>query len=414
MAEYHMKNIPKLILLTLLALHLSIITSCSLKDIKNQSEAIEKSITITGNIDKTRSAPGVAFAVLLKEEGGVARWINDFRVGKDGKYTFYATPGNYIVGVFIDQNNDRLYQDDEPANYTKHPNGDPIVYTMGSGEVFEAPLLSVMSKIQRPRQREIIKDINAGLANVGAIASISDPKFDLINGKMGMWRPLDFVGQVGGGLFLLQAYEQEKIPVIFVHGMSGTPKNWARAIDGLDKEAYQPWVFYYPSGARLDMVSNFLLKSVNQLSAQYQFKEFYVAAHSMGGLVTRSFVKKYLTSGANAKLGKVITVNSPMNGMKSAETGVSRSPIVVPAWRDVATNSEFVSDLRQWTWPSDIPYYLAFSYLSGESGDGVVDLSSQIPRHLQKEAHVLRGFNAEHTEALSDPVFLKAFLNWLN
>ncbi|MDH3763153.1 MAG: hypothetical protein OEU50_19435, partial [Gammaproteobacteria bacterium] len=88
---------------------------------------------------------------------------------------------------------------------------------------------------------------------------------------------------------------------------------------------------------------------------------------------------------------------------------VSYFPIVVPAWRDVAYKSDFVRELQAWPWPRDIPYHLVFSYLSDEAGDGVVELDSQIPRALQREASAIYGFNGGHSEVLRDREFVTEF-----
>ena len=104
-----------------------------------------------------------------------------------------------------------------------------------------------------------------------------------------------------------------------------------------------------------------------------------------------------------------MTINSPMDGMASAEYGVESSPIVIPSWRDIAKNSPFIRNIRDWPWPEDIPYHLVFSYESGEGDDGVVKLESQIPLPLQAEATRLHGFNAGHANILRDPAFIQTF-----
>jgi hypothetical protein len=98
-----------------------------------------------------------------------------------------------------------------------------------------------------------------------------------------------------------------------------------------------------------------------------------------------------------------------MGGLASASMGVKYSPIVLPCWRDVAVGSDFLKDLHAWSWPQEIPYHLVFSYVSGDSGDGVVPLESQIPPHLQDEAVRMYGFNHDHVGTLDDPRFLALF-----
>jgi len=185
------------------------------------------------------------------------------------------------------------------------------------------------------------------------------------------------------------------------------PTLWSQVIETLDTNHFQPWVFYYPSGLRLDVISDYLAEAVSKVQSQYGFKHFYVVAHSMGGLVTRSFVKKYVERAPENKkfLSLVMTVNSPMGGMGAAASGVEHSPIIVPSWRDVEPQSEFVKNLYQWNWPEEIPYHLIISYLDGKGGDGVVPLQSQAQLKLQAEAARIYVFNNEHSGTLFDKEF---------
>jgi hypothetical protein len=62
--------------------------------------------------------------------------------------------------------------------------------------------------------------------------------------------------------------------------------------------------------------------------------------------------------------------------------------------------------LTIWSWPSDIPYYLVFSYDAGKASDGVVALRSQIPHFLQKQATQMHGYSAGHVNVLNGKRFL--------
>jgi len=196
-----------------------------------------------------------------------------------------------------------------------------------------------------------------------------------------------------------------------VHGINGGPKNWEQVIDNMDRQQFQPWLLYYPSGVRLDMVSDYMLKAVTELQNKTKFKRINIIAHSMGGLVTRSFIKKYVEQYPEAakNIGLVMTINSPMDGMASAASGIKHSPIVISSWRDVATGSEFLQDIHNWSWPPYLDYHLVFSYSKKENGDGVVSLQSQIPTKLQAEAVRMYGFSNSHAGILLDEQFFSLF-----
>jgi pimeloyl-ACP methyl ester carboxylesterase len=243
--------------------------------------------------------------------------------------------------------------------------------------------------------------------NIGVPISMDDPRLSQNNYRMGLWKPFNFLELAEGGLFFLQKYEASKIPIIFVHGALGGPTVWKPIIDSLDTKRFQPWVIYYPSGLRIDSISDYLVQAVTTLEKRYNFKQFFVIGHSMGGLVTRSFVKKYVElAPANIdKLRLVMTINSPMAGVPSAASGVKNSSIVVPSWRDVEPGSEFLQKIHAWNWPSEIPYHLFISYVQGESGDGVASLQSQAQLKLQLEATRLYVLNNEHSDIIKDKTF---------
>lgn len=105
------------------------------------------------------------------------------------------------------------------------------------------------------------------------------------------------------GLYMLQPYQKDKIPVVFVHGLISSPMTWLPMINGLMgdpklRERYQFWYFSYPTGNPV-LYSSVLLRQA-LLSAQAtfdpqgtnpNFNNMLVIGHSMGGLLTKSLVQ---------------------------------------------------------------------------------------------------------------------------
>jgi hypothetical protein len=55
------------------------------------------------------------------------------------------------------------------------------------------------------------------------------------------------------GLYFLQPYDPDRIPLVFVHGLVSSPFTWVETINGLQadpemRKRYQFWVFAYPTG----------------------------------------------------------------------------------------------------------------------------------------------------------------------
>jgi hypothetical protein len=54
----------------------------------------------------------------------------------------------------------------------------------------------------------------------------------------------------GARIQVLEPYDTSRIPVLFIHGIGGTPRDFRAVIDALDRTRFQAWVFSYPPGAR--------------------------------------------------------------------------------------------------------------------------------------------------------------------
>ena len=392
-------------------LSVCLLTGCAIIDIRKQSHAISKASIINGHVnrDTKRDGPIVVF-LLNKENSEVYSLASMTQADSDGQFRLWqlrGTPGIYYVAAYIDANRNGEYDDGEPWNYYGTPTGVELsegkTVTLPTFSISDqAPIMAATSRIEN--------NLAAAVNNVGNVVKLDDKTFTPENYSMGMWRPLDFLSQVGGGLLFLQEYEKGKIPIIFVHGINGGPTVFNTLIANLDRTHYQPWVFYYPSGLTLDIVSDYLVSSTIHLQNRYGFDRFALVSHSMGGLVARSFVKKYVEKHPKRSdnLLFVFTINSPLSGMPSAASGVNYSPFVVQSWRDVAPDSNFLTNLNSWTWPANIPCYLIFSFEKG-ADDGVVPLQRQLPLKLQMEAAHVYGFNDSHESTLSDPAFLQLF-----
>jgi pimeloyl-ACP methyl ester carboxylesterase len=234
--------------------------------------------------------------------------------------------------------------------------------------------------------------------------SLDDEFFDPGYGEMGMYDTKKFFAHTQRFMFSLEKFDPDKTTVIFVHGVSGTPRDFKYLVDGLDKRRYQPMFYFYPSGMPLQKLGSFLsgIMTVLEKDKYFQVKKAIVVAHSMGGLVSLSALNELCRGGAPAYLKGYISFNSPYGGVESAQKAIEKAPAVLDSWRDVAPGSPFLEKLYQGPAAGKIPFYLFFGYETGKSSDGTITLQSQLEHRIQFAATKTYGFNASHVGILND------------
>jgi pimeloyl-ACP methyl ester carboxylesterase len=412
---------------------MALLTSgCMFRTVREQQAKAAALCTLSGTVRTEFPSPSPRIVGLLRHNGGDVTAVENFRlvdhfvVDGGALWFFKVSPGTYGLAAFADRNADLIYQPGEPFLRV-----DPQrLLVCASGEELRDIAL-VIPEEGRPRvagdlditalQARTVSDQLAAsmslLTAVGAITTLDDPRFRTENAVSGMWAPFDFVFNVRPGVYFLQAYDPTKIPVLFVHGIQGTPRSLRLLIEHLDMATFQPWVAYYPSGASLSLCAEYLSQVMDKLRLQYSVKRVVVVAHSMGGLVARAFILRYLEAAPHSAIPLFVTLATPWSGHPSAARGVRYAPAVVRSWEDMAPDSRFVRELfsqdpdtmqRRRTFPRSVAHHLLFAFHRnsasfGASDDRVVTVASQLRPEAQQEAHRLYGFDLTHTSILEAP-----------
>ena len=339
----------------------------------------------------------------VDERAGKPVRVSQFQALKEpGKYSFNVRPGYYMIGAAEDVNADGELGPGEPhAVYN-----DFEILDIGP-KSRRSRLNMTLNKVRAPAlDRIAAEDVAVDFEiHIGELAQLDDPRFDPSSGPLGMWQPSSFFDKYGAGVFMLQEYAKNKTPVLFIHGMSGYPREFATLIDGLDPRLYQAWVYQYPSGVRIQSAVNTLHRILESMHAKQKFDRLCIVAHSMGGLLAHQYVRDQVDAETDRYVLFLATIASPLGGIPSADTGVKMAPEVVPAWRDVGPKSEFVELLFERPFPSDIEYALYFGFGSSskrnkQGTDGTVLVRNALPRQAQDSATVVSGFAETHTGIL--------------
>ena len=362
-----------------------------------------------GTVTVERSEADALVVVGLRDRQGEN--ISSFRVmSKPGPFEFVADPEPTFLFAFDDRNKDLKFQENEPYGWAAKGDAvDPLT------EVTDNISISIVAAapgqpafpqllVNEPLENHIDEDIRF---NVGTISSLDNPWFSEEQAKKGLWEPYAFMEDGGTGIHFLQPYDPDKIPVLFVHGVNGTPRNFTALIEQLDKSQYQVWFYSYPSGVRISMAANAMFHFVEMLHRRYRFNELNVVAHSMGGLVSRGTVNRCIQNDACKYLRSYTTLSTPWDGVASAASGVKWAPTVVPVWRELNPSSEYITTLFDTPLPDGLPYRLIFGYRKSSifgsgSSDGVIRLTSQLRDAAQEQAQMVRGFDETHVSILSN------------
>ena len=399
-------------------------TGCQFIDLGRELKKMGKFSAIEGTViqDRLSDAPvGVAlFAGAFRRENLVDAHLTDGR-----KFRFVAPPGKCLLFAFEDRNRDFDCQPDwEPAGYFGNPSA--IVLEKGAHQrgvqitLRPNPVLPESDQPAPAADMPLAKKFPklwVGRQNVGAIASLTDERFEKKFATMGLWKPLRYSLELGPGLFLLAPHDPKKTPVLFVHGIGGSPRAWQKIIDSLDRDRFEHCIFQYASGLPLAANVEYLFDAVTQLRLVHHVTAMHLVAHSMGGLVSQEFLNRHAT-GATNYLKSFTSLSTPWGGHSAARLGVKFSPAVVPVWRDVAPDSEYLARIRRSKLPTGLPHYLFFGHKGAVAtapgaDDGVITVVSQREPAALRRASKVYGFRASHVGILSDKTVLRLFNGFL-
>ena len=401
----------------------ALLSGCVFLDAARQQERLDATCLISGSVATAKKNGSPIVVVLFrrddKAEASGHPWqvVDHFVLDQPGRWIFGAGEGRYAVAAFEDRSRDLVYHPGESYAVlgADHPIG------CGIGTRVAGLSIDIPEKASRPfprtldipklQERSADAQLQATIGQLtatGEIAALSDPRFSRANAENGLWRPYDFLTAARPGVYFLQPYDAGKIPVLFVHGINGTPIEFEYLADRLDRSRFQAWVYYYPSGAHLPVIASHLDQTMSKLQLRYGFPRFAVVAHSMGGLVSRGFVQRHAVGPQAGSIPLFVTISTPWGGHKGAQLGVDTAPVVVRVWEDMAPGSEYQRSLYSTPLPQATKHHLLFTFSRksaslGESGDGVVTLASELLPQAQRDAFKLYGFDENHTSVLSNP-----------
>jgi pimeloyl-ACP methyl ester carboxylesterase len=403
-----------------------VLAGCGLLDVKEQQAKLQAACTIKGTARSLQSGDRAVVVVLLRrhEAGeklpGTWEIASHFILERAGRFAFSvgSGKGTYTVGAFDDVDRDLVLEPDE-SFVTEEK-----VVTCAPGKAVDGIVLNIPATPERRTNSFDVASVNkqslkeqasatlGQMTAVGELTSLAEDMFSQEVAESGLWRPFDFLVDGYAGIWFLEAYDPDRIPVLFVHGINGTPASFKQLISNLDRKRFQAWVYYYPSGLHLDVIADHLNETMTKLQVRHRVARFAVVAHSMGGLVTRGFVLRHAETSTSSRIPLYFTVSTPWGGHKAAESGVNTSPIVVDVWRDMVPGSPYQQSVFAKPLPAELQHHMAFTFQRksssfGESDDQGVTVASQLMVPAQTNAVRMYGFDDTHVGVLRNPELSK-------
>lgn len=331
-------------------------------------------------------------------------------------YKVFEHPGAFRVLVstraervfaFQDVNGNYQYDVGEPYDVTA-----PLVGLTHEGEIAVGKLALQLRSMDAAKpvfagslfgvRSKLVSGVDIQL---GVKADLMAPPFSQENASLGMWQPMTFMRRGLAGIYFLDDYDPAKVPVLFIHGINGSPRDFAQLVQHIDRTKFQPWLAYYPSGLEIQTISVGLLGMINKLAQEHRLQRMHIVAHSMGGLVGRQLLNTCQEEEECDYVRTFVTISSPFGGAAPAKSGLEHSPVVMPVWRSLNPDGDFLRQLFARPLPPNVTHHMLFGYrntstLSTESSDGTVPLGSQLRPVAQRQAVSVLGLDEDHLSIL--------------
>jgi pimeloyl-ACP methyl ester carboxylesterase len=329
---------------------------------------------------------------------------------KSGGVMLFALPvgGNYDVLVFADLNKNRFLDHSEPKGVAvripPRSLADPELAGRLIGIVPSQTHYGEYVGVAVPKSTGVAIPIACG-----EVASVQDKRFSPKTGEDGLWRPEHSLRSGNLGLYFTEPFDPSRTPVIFVHGIGGSPRDFAKLIPALDKKKFQAWFFTYPSGFRLGKASTALSEMISLLRKKHNLGPVHIVAHSMGGLVSRDAILKLAPQGFGCPVNRFVSISTPFGGYEAAASGVRHLRYPVPSWVDLAPGSEFLTNLWKRPMPEPSRHWLIFGYDTKQvpwltlNNDQVVNLQTALFIPAQEESVKVFGIHKNHENILFSP-----------
>jgi pimeloyl-ACP methyl ester carboxylesterase len=415
-----------------LAAPLVLLACASLERVRRfgrQAEQVRQWARVEGRIETVGEVSGVLVVVLARSgetEADPPIGVDTFVRVSAGSYAFPVAPGRFLVGAYEDRNRNGLL---DPGERMRPVDESPVLEVgpgervahdliLGAGDVTPPDLTEawdVLGLSERSPAQQAHFSLWAWSVQGAICSDLGDGAFGPDAADRGLWEIVDFVNEGRAGIHFLEPYDPDRVPVLFVHGIRGHPQQFAALMDALDRERFQPWFYFYPSGFPLDGLARHLSTLLQRLEAQHDFGDLAIVAHSMGGLVARGAILDYWEETGRDDVRLFVTFSTPWSGVEGAERA-GRAPFELPpSFADMKPSSAYLRGLfygdagrsAARRLPEGAEFHMLLGFrMRGRgriAGDGTVSVASQARLEAQAQAATIRALDRGHADILQAP-----------
>jgi pimeloyl-ACP methyl ester carboxylesterase len=392
-----------------------LLSACVIRDLNQDMTALEDNYGFfKGKVSGGDGEANIVVSLINKQSGEV----DSMRTVRHGELVYALLPrADYYAVAFEDTNGDFVYQRGEAASWID----DLLVSWFDELDIddrVDIPSLPIQ-KFELSPQTTLPDAMDFSLDalisttnradNFLRVVTWEEPIFSKENVEMGMWRPQEFLKQLGFGLYVLEEFDQTKSVIVMVHGISDSPKVF-RELSDVIPDNYQLLFFHYPSSSSLEYTSYALSETLDEVVQRYDVAQLDVLAHSMGGLVSKGMIYQ-ASPDLLERLRLFISIASPFGGHAAAASGTRWAPVVAPVWWAMAPNSPYLNAIDSIDLSNGPRHHLFYTYSHERGGerqdtDTVVSVESQLVESARTNATAIYPIADSHVGVMTNDCIL--------